>query len=451
MADEHGQDPNEFINQAELRGLYRDGPDPEGPSIAHTPQKRDIRDYYLPDDEPYADEEHLLTEPHHAPDLVDHEEQWHPEKAAEALALAQAEPVIDAVPQPATAAITDLQAQSAEILEPTDEAIGPPDEPGKPLLQPQPAKWDKSPIVRFAAIGGFLGIVFGACLIGFTWLFGKPDGPYDLGNSFSTAVGLKGHLYTKWDDDKVQYRLSFEPTEPKTAPAFALAVSNPPRPLSISIQLKDAMGFVLCSRDIALKYDPTASASAPGPADTGKSGSTPATPVDMAQLFAAENQREQGKDLFQPLNGPDGQIASINAQGQIPCTDKAYSKVVGWGFTPDFPSLTEQTETIKQQVAKQVEEVRQAAARKRGPQKPVDKTITFSIEGDDSIMGYDPTVGLLETGTGDSFYIEKDASATIMSAWQAFPIRVHYRCDSTSFCTLTQVSSGAVLHARRRR
>lgn len=459
MTDSNRYDPDGFSEGPDPASFSRDYSDPQGPGSARSSGKLNIRDYYRYEEDAFereyetpAEDYRIEEEPEElSPEFLptfDSAPAWHPARAAEALAKAQAEAAAAMQAQPEA----EAEAPAAPETDgpPLEEGIEPPAGFDEAEAPPEIPNWKKNPLVRFGVVGGFLGIVFGACIIGFTWLFGAPDGPYDLGNSFSTAAGLKGHLYTKWDDDKLQYRLSIEPADSSTHAGFAFAVNNQPHPLSFAIQLKDAMGFVLCTRDIVLRYTPGSSAEAAQTPGKGDSGGATGAP-DATQLAAEEQQREQGKDVFQPLNGSDGQVASLSAQGQIPCSDKAYSKVVAWSFTPSFPSLTEQTDLMRQQAARQAEEERRAYSRKH-PQKPVDKTLGFSIEGDESIVGYDAASGALETGTGEQMYVDKkEAAAVNLASWQAFPIRIHYRCDQTSFCTLTREGSGAVVHARMRR
>jgi hypothetical protein len=452
MADADRHDPNGSHSEPDFDRYYRDRVETGQQENARTTSGVNIRDFYLDD----RDEEEYRSsydEPRHH-DSVDEDPHWRQEGSEETGGEAHSPPAANAAVSasgadgaPADAPVEALAAEG-EWVEP--EAAPEEDVPAAP------AKLAENPVVRFAAIGGLLGILFGAAMIGLAWLLGKPDGPYDLGTVTSNAVGLKGHLFTKWDDDELQYRLAFEPSDSSLHSAFAVAVSNPPRPLSIGIQLKDAMGFVVCTRDIVLKYEPAVAAAAapavPGAVKggDGSSGTPAPPPMDAAQLAAGEKQREQGKDVFQPQNGADGQVAAINAQGVIPCSDKAYAKVVAWGFTPDFPSLTEQSTLLKQQSDKQSEE-HNLAAHKRSTAKPPDKTLRFSIEGDDSIVGYDPSSGVLEGESGEDFFVEKEAGLTNLAAWRDFPIRIHYRCDQTSLCTLTRPESGTLLHARLRR
>jgi hypothetical protein len=364
--------------------------------------------------------------------------------AEHAAAPAEAPPEIHLSETPSTEAAAGPEAAGAGIAG-TAEALDPgpdaaPDEIYNQVYPPDKPKVTANPLVRYAIIGGLAGIVFGAIAIGLSFLFAKPDGPYDLGNMASAPVGLKGHLYTKWENDKLNYRVSFEPNDPDLHRAFGVAVSTPPRPLAIGVQLKDAMGFALCSKEILLPYDAAAATAA-----VAVKGAPAQPPFDPALAAAQEKQREQGKDLFQSQNGSDGLPASIAAQGQFPCAEADYRKVVAWGFTPDFPSLLEQNDLVKQvDKAKEPEPVH-----KRQAARTPEKGLVFYIEGDDAIAGYDPATGTFETTASATFVVDKD-SAQVVLAGQQFPIRIHYRCDQSANCTVTR-SGVAPIRARLRR
>lgn len=442
----HDDPHDDRRDDLDVRNFYRDDPyrgDLDRDDLGRTTARIDHREFYLPGEEPDRPpyEDNLVID--EVNDRVRRrtpytEAEWRP--AAEAAPQREPAAIPDPVPQPEPV----LPNVSAVAIEPAEPAMAEPVEAAEAALPPaipaEPTKIAQKRLVRFAAIGVILGVVFGAMLIGFTWLFAKPSGPYDLGAQTSNAVGLKGHLYTKWEDDKVQYRLSFLPTDPDLHTPFSNAIDNPPRPLSIAIQLKDAMGFALCSREILLPYNP------PPPLESASGQNNPPA-QDPAQIAAAERQREQGKDVFAERRGPDGQIDSIDAQGAIPCSQDAYGKIVAWSFTPDFPSLAEQNDLIKQKSGKETTAQRAASTRRRAP-RGAEKALVFSIEGDDSVVGYDPATGTLETGSGETFFVDRDAN---LSAWQNFPIQMHYRCDQISNCMLSRPGSGSPLHARIRK
>ena len=218
-------------------------------------------------------------------------------------------------------------------------------------------RFAQSPTRVYAAAGVGLGVIFGILFAVVFWQLNHVEGRYDLGSFTSSASGLKGHLWIEWDK-KVAYRLTIEPSDPDYKAGFAYAVAHSPRPLSIQIQMQDSQGFVLCSREIVLRYDArNAEALAASTPDSqpektdavNQPASQPAQTIDFAQLDAQEAARERDHELFQNQIGPDGQIAAINAQGEIPCSKSAYEKTANWSFTPDFPSLAEQNQWLKRQ------------------------------------------------------------------------------------------------------
>jgi hypothetical protein len=275
---------------------------------------------------------------------------------------------------------------------------------------------------------GFLLIVIVAIV---ALLTSPPEGRYDLDSVTSSAAGLKGHLYIQWDK-KLEYRLTVEPSDADQQAGFAQAVAHSPYPLSIDIHLQDVDGFVLCSKQILLKYDPRN-----------------AIDLDASALSAQAAQeaaREQGKDVFQDQIGTNGQVASINAQGDVPCSAKAYAKVANWSFSPNFPPLAEQAEGLKGQRESEANVGRSAlgassAHRKAAPKSAV-KLLPFSVEGDDAIVDFDAAQGVIETRGRKTFFVARMGGAATNSRWQDYPVNIHYRCDRSSSCILMSPGLG---------
>jgi len=343
----------------------------------------------------------------------------------------------------------------AKRKNPTREpAVAPPPLAKAPVEGMRKSILSPTKVYIWAGVG--LGVLFGCVVAVVLSHMGAPSGPYDLGSANSEAVGMKGHLSTKWDK-KLQYRLTLEPSDPDRRAGFALAVAHSPHPLSIEIHLQDAQGFVLCSREILLKYD-AGSALAPAAANPetpagqtdadGAAGSQP--PHGVGDLLAAqEAERELGKDVFRNEIGPDGQVAAIDAQGEIPCSEKAYASISSWSFTPNFPSLAEQDELRKRQEEAQanggVSAAEEApAARKKAARIAAPKILSFSIEGDDVIVDYDVSRGIIETRAGKTFIFDKTSGDIANPRWQDYPIDIHYRCDQTATCMLTHSGVGTL-------
>lgn len=318
-------------------------------------------------------------------------------------------------------------------------------------------KFAQSPPKVYAAAGVGLGILLVAIIAVFSSLTAPPNGRYDLGSVTSSAAGLEGHLFIQWDK-RLEYRLTFKPSDPDRQAAFALAVAKSPRPLSIEIRLLDSGAFVLCSKQIVLEYDPrnaaalagSAPASAAGDTDAGTSSSDqPAQETDFAQLDAQEAAREQGKDIFRTQIDANGQLVAIQAQGNLSCSAEAYEKAASWGFLATFPSIAEQDEWIQRQQeikanAERPSPAEVASTRKRMAAKAAARVLPFSMEGDDSIVDFDVSRGMIQTRGRKTFFVDKTIAAAADSSWQDYPVSIHYRCDQTASCTLKRSGGGSL-------
>jgi hypothetical protein len=307
----------------------------------------------------------------------------------------------------------------------------------------------------YAAVSVGLGILCGIAVAAISWHVTNPAGPYDLGSVTSSAVGLKGRLLTKWDK-KLQYHLTFEPGAPQQLKEFAAAIESSPRPLSIGIQLTDAQGFVLCSKTVLIKYDSRNAEPREGQTETGTVAGDP--PVRGSEAQPADTQegvREQGSDVFTNELGPDGQITSISAQGDLPCSASAYENAVAWSFSPDFPSVAEQDALLHHLD----EKAAIAAANPRGVLAARKRAVTriaagpvpkFFIEGEDAIVDYDTAAGIISTRGGKTFTIDRTGAEAASLKGRDFPLHVHYRCDQFGACTLTSADAGTQ-HTRLRK
>jgi hypothetical protein len=240
-------------------------------------------------------------------------------------------------------------------------------------------------------------------------------------------------------------------------------VSSPPRPVSFDIQLKDSAGSALCDKTIVLKFDPRqavpngatqagAGDAATAPADQAAQG------FDIAQAEAVELKREYGQDIFQSGAGADGKGVSIDAQGNLPCSRQAYEHAASWSLSSNFPTLSEQAELLKRQsdssadsATAQTSAVPTAPAhRKKAKQKTPPDTVAFGIEGDDELVSFDSSHGIVETSTRKFFVVGKPIAADNSAAWQDVPANVHYKCDLNAMCSL-RLKGAAILYAQWKR
>jgi hypothetical protein len=346
-----------------------------------------------------------------------------------------------------------------ETLSPIEEGVyAAPRDPVLPPAPPRPPfrevclqrarKFAESPTRVYAAAGGALGILLAVIIA--TFFFGSnADLPFDLGSETSNAAGLRGYLFIKWEK-RVEYRLMLEPMTPELRAGFALAASHPLRPLSVNIQLKDDRGFVLCSKDILLKYD-ARNVAEPAALTPELQAGQSAPEIDLAKLDAQEAVREQGMDIFQNQLGADGQVTSINAQGQIPCSKKAYESTSSWSMSPNFPPLAEQDEWLKRKQQLEAKAAR-PPAKTPDPRKiaAAKQLLPFTIEGDDAIVDLDTYHGVIQTRGRKTFFFDKNNQAAADYKWQEYPVSIHFKCDRSSECQLMHSGLGA-LRVRMRR
>lgn len=323
----------------------------------------------------------------------------------------------------------------------------------------------QNPTSRYAISSVVLGILVGVSIAAYSWYRENPSGRYDLGPVTSDATGLRGRLFVKWDNN-LQYRLVLGPSDTDYSAGFSLAAGNPPRPLSIAIQLKDVQGFELCSKEIVLRYDKQRAEAVAPLSRTGDKAAeaAPESQLDAAHIFEQldeqkaereqEEAREKDKDVFELQAGPDGQIASIDAHGVMPCTRDNYADATSWSFKPDFPSIAEQGKLLrnlkeKREYAENL--AYEASHPKKGPaKKPAPNTVAFFIEGDDAIVDYDSAGGIISTRGRKIFAIDKSGAEAAVLRGSDFPMRIHYRCDQAENCTLMTQGAGT-LHTRLRR
>jgi hypothetical protein len=328
--------------------------------------------------------------------------------------------------------------------------------------KPRVRKFLANPTNFYATIGVGLGALAGLIIAAISWNMSNPSGPYDLGALTSEGVGIKGRLFTRWEG-KLGYRVSFEPSYPEQLAGFSLAAGNSPRPASIDIQLMDAKGFVLCSKDILLRYsarevvEPTASI--PGTEDGNPAGGNspnpqPAQATAAATIDDSEIARERGNDVFQYQFSPSGQIAALTSAGDLPCARDLYERVTSWSFAPDFPNLAQQAEMVKRlnepPATAPEDTAKTYTVRRKAAPKSAAPAPAFYIEGDDSIALYDASTGTIETNANRVFLIDRaSAEANVLKAAD-FPLGVHYRCDQNENCVLRSRGVG-LLHGRLRR
>lgn len=319
---------------------------------------------------------------------------------------------------------------------------------------------NKTSTKMVVALGVGLGLLSGLAFVAFVLQPAKAaDNSYDMGSVTSTTTGLKGHLIANWTD-RLNYKLSIEPSDASELDAFATTINNPPRPIELNLHLIDVSGVELCDTPVLLKYDPlknipNAVPVNPSPSAARKNAKfeeqaaqTEAEvqqSLNKAHLLGGELQREHGKDMFQPVKDGDGQIASLAAQGTLPCTKKQYQSAASWGFTTNFPSVL-QTAGLGGMddlgfVGVPGTNSNSTEKRKsnRGTALPHSH---FVVEQDDALVGYQASTGIIETRGGKQFLVERREIVAATLKGINLPVPIHYRCDQLGACAVAGLNAG---------
>ncbi len=327
----------------------------------------------------------------------------------------------------------------------------------------------KTKVYAVMAVG--LGLLVGLICAVFLIHPNGQNAPSDMGAVTVGANGLKGHLTLKWGD-KLSYHLTVEPSDTGQYPAFLAAVDGSSRPLSVNLQLKDPFGAVLCGNTILVKYDPRNASpivpTEPEPknkraAEDLATRNQIAQSLNLARLEGQELDREHGKDVFQNNIGTDGKVASIIAQGVLPCSKKQFDGTASWGFTTDFPIVAPPVRAASSSLAgisngdqaatgadNKSPDVSKLSAEKRARKEPLPLAPRIDIEGDDAIVWYDAAAGVVETSAGKALLVDRTNAGINSLKGREFPVDIHYRCDQTGNCTFAGIGLG-VQHARLRR
>lgn len=292
--------------------------------------------------------------------------------------------------------------------------------------QPQQAK--RVNVLNLALIAGAVALV-PLVILGIGSM-SKPKPPLqyiDLGNRRLDAVGLAGRLIARWEGS-AKYELYIDPLDPQQAAGFQAVAEDPPHALSLVIRLRDSSGLVACQKQIVLPDLPQ---------------STNASYHSQA-LFP---RRTGTGDTVQNISGADGKVAEITVTGTLPCPENAYRSLAGWDFASNFPSDADQREWLAHENSLKPSSDPQSADTWRGPSLRPER-LASPIEGDDVIVGDNPSRGTMDTSGGFTFMIGMNAMRTRTSEWQVFPASIHFRCDKNGACILSRISSHTNLQAR---
>jgi hypothetical protein len=287
-------------------------------------------------------------------------------------------------------------------------------------LPAEPAPKQKNPPIPVAKILMLMALLAGAVFIALTvpsMFQPKPPVPYiDLGSQRFDSAGLTGRLIARWEGSG-SYELFLDPIDPGQVANFAAVAQDPPRQLSIMLRFRDAADMVVCQKQILLPAPGTASQRGPQQTETG--------------------------DTMQNMTGENGQIAEIDLTGAIPCPAKVYATFKSWEFFTDFPTPAEQEDWMRHE--------KELSPKSHGANAgllPQIQRLPIPIEGDDVIVGDNPSHGTVETSGGRVFFLGVAGMHSRTGEWQVFPASIHFHCDKNGSCILTRPNSHSSLQAR---
>jgi hypothetical protein len=238
----------------------------------------------------------------------------------------------------------------------------------------------------------------------------------DLGTERSESAGIGGRLIAEWKDG-ASYRLIIDPLEPGDLPAFEAVAGNLPHAVIFAITLRDSSGGVACEKQIVLT-----SSTAPGSASLQNSAMPASATGDTAKGVTDE----------------DGKIEELVLSGPLSCQLDAFKKIAAWEFSTDFPRSPQPAGMNAEGAATR------ARSRSGGGQRAAVQALAAAIEGDDVIVGDNPSRGLVSTSGGRTFLV----GVKHVFAWRTFPAPVHFRCEKDRMCALTSSGSSTVVSAR---
>jgi hypothetical protein len=87
------------------------------------------------------------------------------------------------------------------------------------------------------------------------------------------------------------------------------------------------------------------------------------------------------------------------------------------------------------------------ASHSRAKKKAAVAPGAFAIEGDDELVGFDTSKGVIQTSARKFFLVSSITGGDISAKWQDSPSNIHYKCDLNASCTLTR-KGASVLYAK---
>jgi hypothetical protein len=270
-----------------------------------------------------------------------------------------------------------------------------------------------------------IGCVVLAIIAVVTLQQGTPPPPYvDLGSSHVANSGLSGDLIARWTG-KANYVFYVNPMSSDNLTGFAAVAAAPPRQIVFNIHLKDASGVTVCDKEIVFPFR------------AQENGSTIPT--------QGPPEKTMDGDAISYERGSQGEIVRIEVNGPMNCAEKLYDRIAIWDFTTTYPVKGDQDDWVNN-LEKGSDKTK--TNKKKSSPAPLVRSLPAAIDGDDVIVGDNPSHGTVLTRAGHEFYVGPGGLSSHGEGWGLFPAAIHYHCDVKSNCTLTRSGATSTVFAR---
>jgi len=297
------------------------------------------------------------------------------------------------------------------------------DAAGNPVVQqPPPADKKKRISLLFFVTIGCVGLAIIAVVM---LQQGPPPPPYvDLGTSQVANAGLSGDLVARWTG-KASYIFYVNPLSSDALSGFAAVAANPPRQIVFNIHWKDASGITICAREIIFPFK--------------------APENDSAVPLQGPPEKSMEGDAISYERGSQGEIVRIEMNGPMNCSEKFYDRIAAWDFTTTYPIKGDQNDwenNLEKGSGKK------PTSRKKSGAAQSARALPAPLDGDDVVVGDNPSHGTVLTRAGHEFYVGPGGLSSHGEGWGLFPAPIHFHCDVKSNCTLTRSGATSTVFAR---
>lgn len=212
-------------------------------------------------------------------------------------------------------------------------------------------------------------------------------------------IGLIAALRTERIEDSVQYIFHAKALSDATKERLDEVIQKRNHDsLKFSISLEDDAGFELCQADVS----------------------------------------------WHPNLGPQGKVVELIGKGFLSyCPTSRYSRVSKWNMTFSYPLVTENLSPV-------IVQNDQSSSRGPSPHKDTEQSNTgraaISVLSEDVLTGADVVSGGVETLSGRSFKVTREAEKTALTPWRPTD-KLAIACDKNA-CLITDENNGQSVHAR---